>query len=143
PNDTSAAPQPIPERERKMLAAFDLYITYIKDPRDDDLVEMKFRKANTYRKYNHYDEAIPMFLDIIEHHKQHETAEYSANLLLDIYNNKKDYKAMLALVDKLDGDPKFLEGKATLKEVLARLKLQALRKDAEQCEADAKRSADF
>ncbi len=32
-------------------------------------------------------------------------------------------KTMLALVDKLDGDPKFLEGKDDLKEVLAKLKV--------------------
>jgi tetratricopeptide (TPR) repeat protein len=143
PNDTRAAPQPIPERERKMLAAFDLYITYITDPKDDDLVEMKFRKANLYRRYHHDDEAIPMLLDIIEHHKQHETAEFSANLLLDIYHHKKDYEAMLALVDQLDGDPAFLDGKPTLQKVLARLKIQALRKSAEQCEADAKQRADL
>ncbi|HEX8111037.1 MAG TPA: tetratricopeptide repeat protein [Kofleriaceae bacterium] len=142
-NDTTAAPQPIPEREQKMLAAFDIYITYVKDPKDDDLVGMKFLKANTYRRYNHYDEAIPMFLDIIEHHKQHETAEFSANLLLDIYNNKKDYRAMLALVDKLDGDPKFLEGKDTLKDVLAKLKVQAVRKDAEKQEQEGKATNDY
>src|SRR4030095_2930510 len=29
-------PQEIPEREKKMLAAFDIYITYIKDPKDDE-----------------------------------------------------------------------------------------------------------
>jgi tetratricopeptide (TPR) repeat protein len=142
-NDTTAAPQPIPEREQKMLAAFDIYINYVKDPKDDDLVGMKFLKANTYRRYNHYDEAIPMFLDIIEHHKQHETAEFSANLLLDIYNNKKDYKAMVTLVDKLDGDPKFLEGKDTLKDVLARLKIQAVRKDAEKQEQEGKANNDY
>jgi tetratricopeptide (TPR) repeat protein len=143
PNDVNAAPLPIPEREQKMLAAFDIYINYIKDPKDDDLVGMKFLKANTYRKYNHYDEAIPMFLDIIDHHKQHETAEFSANLLLDIYNNQKDYKAMLALVDKLDGDPKFLEGKDTLKDVLAKLKVQAVRKDAEDLEKKGRTSNDY
>lgn len=142
-NDTKAAPLPIPEREQKMLAAFDIYINYIKDPKDDDLVGMKFLKANTYRRYNHYDKAIPMFLDIIDHHKQHETAEFSANLLLDIYNNQKDFKSMLALVDKLDGDPKFLEGKDTLKEVLAKLKVQAVRKEGEELERVGKASKDF
>src|SRR6185295_5614374 len=30
--------KPIPEREQKMLDAFDVYIQYIKDPNDDDLV---------------------------------------------------------------------------------------------------------
>src|SRR5215467_8676603 len=74
--DTKAAPLPIPEREQKMLAAFDIYITYVKDPKDDDLVGMKFLKANTYRRYNHYSEAIPLFLDIIEKHTQHATAEF-------------------------------------------------------------------
>jgi hypothetical protein len=34
-------PGEIPERERKMLAAFDLYLGYVKDPKDDDLVRMK------------------------------------------------------------------------------------------------------
>ena len=57
--DNSA--KPIPEREQKMLAAFDIYINYIKDPKDEELVGMKFLKANIYRRYNHYDEAIPIF----------------------------------------------------------------------------------
>lgn len=143
PTDTKAAPLPIPEREQKMLAAFDIYINYIKDPKDDELVGMKFLKANIYRRYNHYDQAIPIFMDILDHHKQHETAEYSANLLLDIYNNQKEFDKMLALVDKLDGDAKFLEGKDDLKATLARLKSQSLRKRAEVLESSAKESSDF
>jgi tetratricopeptide (TPR) repeat protein len=142
-NDTKAAPLPIPEREQKMLAAFDIYINYVKDPKDDDLVGMKFLKANTYRRYNHYDQAIPLFLDIVEKHPQHETAEFAANLLLDIYNNQKDYKSMLALVDKLDGNPKFLEGKDTLKEVLAKIKVQAVRKEGEELERVGKQNNDY
>ena len=82
------APPDIPEREQKMLAAFDIYINYIKDPKDDELVGMKFLKANIYRRYNHFDEAIPIFQDILDHHRQHETAEYSANFLLDIYQSR-------------------------------------------------------
>jgi tetratricopeptide (TPR) repeat protein len=143
PTDKNAQPKPIPEREQKMLAAFDIYINYIKDPKDDDLVAMKFVKANTYRRYNHYEEAVPIFLDILDHHKQHETAEFAANLLLDIYNNQQRYDDMLALVDKLDGDAKFLEGKDELKTTLAHLKMQSLRKGAEKKEADAKASNDF
>jgi tetratricopeptide (TPR) repeat protein len=143
PTDKNAQAKPIPEREQKMLAAFDIYINYIKDPKDDDLVAMKFVKANTYRRYNHYEEAIPIFLDILDHHKQHETAEYAANLLLDIYNNQQRYDDMLALVDKLDGDAKFLEGKDDLRTTLARLKMQSLRKGAEKKEADAKAGNDL
>jgi tetratricopeptide (TPR) repeat protein len=141
--DKKAEPKPIPEREQKMLAAFDIYINYIKDPKDDELVGMKFLKANIYRRYNHYEEAIPIFMDILEHHKQHETAEYSANLLLDTYNSQQRYDDMLALVDKLDGDAKFLEGKDDLKATLAKLKGQSLRKRAENMEKVAKDSNDY
>jgi tetratricopeptide (TPR) repeat protein len=141
--DKKAEPKPIPEREQKMLSAFDIYINYIKDPKDDDLVAMKFTKANIYRRYNHYEDAIPIFMDILEHHKQHETAEFAANLLLDTYNSQQRYDDMLALVDKLDGDAKFLEGKDDLKATLAKLKGQSLRKRAEKVEEIAKASNDF
>ena len=93
-----------------MLAAFDIYINYIKDPKDDELVGMKFLKANIYRRYNHFDEAIPLFLDILDKHREHETAEYSANLLLDTYNRMKKYDEMLALVEKLDCGPEVPRG---------------------------------
>lgn len=141
--DKVPAAKPIPEREQKMLAAFDVYINYIKDPKDDDLVGMKFLKANIYRRYNHFDEAIPIFQDILDHHRQHETAEYSANLLLDTYNRLQRYEDMLTLVDKLDADKKFLEGKEELNAVLGKIKQQSMRKRAEKLEKEAKESKDF
>ena len=141
--DKDVAAKPIPEREQKMLAAFDIYINYIKDPKDDELVGMKFLKANIYRRYNHFDEAIAIFQDILDKHRQHETAEYSANLLLDTYNRLQKYDEMLALVEKLDADPKFLEGKDDLKATLGKIKAQSMRKKAEKLEATAKESKDF
>lgn len=141
--DKVPAPKPIPPREEKMLAAFDIYINYIKDPKDDDLVSMKFVKANTYRRYNHFDQAIPIFNEILDKHRSHETAEYSAQLLLDSYNRLQRYDDMLALADKLDGDKKFLDGKDTLAEVLGKIRAQSLRKKAERLEKSAKESKDF
>lgn len=141
--DKIPEPKPIPPREEKMLAAFDIYINYIKDPKDDELVGMKFLKANIYRRYNHFDQAIPLFLDILDHHRQHETAEFAANLLLDTYNRTQKYDDMLALVEKLDADPKFLEGKDDLKQTLNTLKAQSMRKKAESLEKKAKETKDF
>ncbi len=140
---TIPEPKPIPERDQKMLAAFDIYIKYIKDPKDDELVAMKFLKANLFRRYNHFDEAIPLFMDILDHHRDHETAEYSAQLLLDTYNRLHKYDEMLALADKLDADKKFLEGKDTLKTTIETLKAQSLAKRAEHLEQIAKDSKDF
>ncbi len=142
-NKKPGDPQPIPEREQKMLAAFDIYINYIKDPKDDELVGMKFLKANIYRRYNHFDEAIPIFQDILDHHREHETAEYSANLLLDTYNRLQRYDEMLALADKLVEDKKFLDGKDELKTTIEKLKATSMRKRAEKLESDAKAGSDF
>ncbi|MDB4956108.1 MAG: Tetratricopeptide repeat protein [Myxococcales bacterium] len=137
-NDKKPEPKPIPEREQKMLAAFDIYINYIKDPKDDELVGMKFLKANIYRRYNHFDEAFPIFMDILEHHREHETAEYSANLVLDSYNRQQKYDELLALADKLSADKKFMEGKDDLKATLDKIKATAARKAAEKLEREAK-----
>ena len=137
-NSKAGPPQPIPEREQKMLAAFDLYIHYIKDPNDDELVGMKFLEGNALRRYNHFDEAIPIFLDILEHHRQHETAEYAANLLLDIYNLLGRHQEMLALADKLDQDKPFLEGKQELAATIGRLKAKAMRDRAQAYEKQGK-----
>jgi tetratricopeptide (TPR) repeat protein len=135
--------KPIPPREEKMLAAFDIYINYIKDPKDDELVGMKFLKANIYRRYNQFDKAIPLFEDILDKHREHETAEYSANLLLDTYNRTQKYDALLALAEKLGKDQKFLDGKDDLKAVLGDIKAKSMRKKAEQMEKEAKASKDF
>ena len=136
-------PQPIPEKEQKMLAAFDVYIKYIKDPKDDELVGMKFLKANIYRRYNHFDEALPIFEDIYRNHKQHETAEYSVNLMLDTLNKTQRYDEMIKWVDILVEDKKFLEGKEDLAERIEIIKQQSLRKAAETLEKTAKETNDF
>ncbi len=135
--------KPIPEREAKMLDAFDVYIKYIKDPKDKELVGMKFLKANIYRRYNHFDKAQPIFEDIIANHRDHETAEFSVNLLLDSLNRAKKYEDMIKWVDILLADKKFLEGKDELAERLEGLKLTSLRKAIEQVEARAKDTKDY
>lgn len=135
--------QPIPEREQKMLAAFDIYINYVKDPKDDELVGMKFLKANIYRRYNDFDKALPLFEEILDKHRDHETAEYAANLLLDSYNRMKRYDDMLAVATKLDQDKKFLEGKDQLRKTIDGLRVTYERKAAELAESKAKESGDI
>ena len=136
--DKLPEPKPIPEREQKMIDAFDVYIKYIKDPKDEELVGMKFLKANIYRRYNQFDKAIPMFQEIIDKHREHETAEYAANLLLDTYNRQHKFDELLTLADKLAADKKFLEGKEDLKEVVVKIQSVAARKKAEELEKKAK-----
>ena len=69
-----------------MIAAFDTYIKYVPDA--PELVTIKYRKARIYYEYNHFDEASPLFEDIVDKHPKHELAIYSANLLLDTLNTQ-------------------------------------------------------
>ena len=134
-------PRPIGEREQKMIAAFDIYIKYIKDPSDDELVMMKFLKARIFWRHDHLEDSLPMFLDIVQDHSQHESALYSANIALDSLIRLKKYDEMNKVVAKMLKDEKFLADKDELKERLLRIKSVAMRKAAEQLEKDGQHIA--
>ncbi|HVK72416.1 MAG TPA: tetratricopeptide repeat protein [Kofleriaceae bacterium] len=141
-------PKPIPEREQKMIDAFDVYIKYIKDPKDDELVGMKFLKGNMYRRYNRHEEALPILEDIIKTHPQHETAYYSANAVLDIYIITKKYDKVAEWAQWFADNPKFITAKSDqdrsqLGERVTAILAVAERKKAEQLEQEAKKSGDF
>lgn len=142
-SETLPPAKEIPDRERKMIEAFDVYINYIKDPKDEELVMMKFLKARIFWRYNHFDEAVPLFEDIVEKHIDHETGEYSVNLLLDTLNRAQRYDEMLKWVDILLAKKKFLEDKEDLAQRLELLKRQSMRKNAEKLERQAKETGDY
>ncbi|HXI54477.1 MAG TPA: tetratricopeptide repeat protein, partial [Polyangia bacterium] len=112
-------PMPIPEYQKKMIAAFDTYIQYVPDA--PELVVIKYRKARIYYEYNHFDDAAKLFQDIVEKHPNHELAIYSANLLLDSLNAQTKTKEVVAWVDKflempnLMKDPEFGKQMVALK----------------------------
>jgi tetratricopeptide (TPR) repeat protein len=103
---------PIPDTTRKLLAAIDAYIAVIQDPNDDDVIGVKFIAANTYRHYNHFDEAIALCEDILAHHLEHVNAEYAATLLVGMLDTLGRHDEMLATIDALIANPKFLGGKS-------------------------------
>jgi tetratricopeptide (TPR) repeat protein len=142
-DDKLGAAKPIPPREQKMIDAFDVYIKYITDPKDSERVGMMFMKANIYRRFNHYDLSTPILQDILQNHRDHETAEFSANLLLDQYRRQQDYDSLVALADKLEADKAFLEGKDDLKERLAQIKEKSMRDKATHHEDLGKKNNDF
>jgi tetratricopeptide (TPR) repeat protein len=141
--DKVPPPTPIPEREQRMIEAFDVYIDYVKDPKDDQLVVMKFFRARIYWRYNHLDRAVPLFEDIINNHLDHETAEFAVNLLIDTLNRQQRYDEMIKWVDILLEKKKFLADKEDLQENLETLKSQSLRRNAEQLEKVAKDTGNF
>jgi tetratricopeptide (TPR) repeat protein len=106
-------PLPIPEAQQKMIEAFDTYIKYVPRAGNDQLVNIKYRKARVFYEYNHFDQAIPLFEDIVTNHTEHELAVYAANLLLDCFNilgryeDIEKYVARFVKMPALMKDPEF------------------------------------
>jgi TolA-binding protein len=65
-----------------------------KFPQAQKTPEIRFRIGRLYYQHNQFDQAVPYFKEIIQKHPNTKYAEYSANLLLDIYNLKKDYAGL-------------------------------------------------
>ena len=79
------AAQPVPAREQKLLDAFERYRKSVRDASDPERVAITFLEGNLLRRYNQFDRALPLLVEIIERHPKHETAYYAANLVLDIH----------------------------------------------------------
>jgi len=130
--------EPIPEKEQKMIAAFDVYIKYVTDNKDDELTQIKFFKGRIYWKYHNYDKAIPLLEEVIKTRPDHEVAEFAVNILLDALARAGKTEDLLKWVDRVLAMEKFLEGKDDLRQNLELLKRQSERMLAEKLEKDGK-----
>ena len=126
-------PRPIPEYQKKMIDAFDTYIKYVPDA--PELIKIKYRKARVFYDYNHFEEAIKLFADIVDHHPTDELAIYSANLLLDCLNILKRYKELLATVEKYLANPVLMKDEEFRKQMVS-LKTDSLVAEAKQYEKE-------
>jgi tetratricopeptide (TPR) repeat protein len=131
--ENAMKPRPIPEYQKKMIDAFDTYIKYVPDA--PELVKIKYRKARVFYDYNHLEEAIKLFADIVDHHVNDDLAIYSANLLLDSLNILKRYKELLATVEKYLGNPVLMKDQEFRKQMVM-LKTDSLVVEAKQYEKD-------
>jgi len=126
-------PRTIPEYQKKMVDAFDTYIKYVPDA--PELVKIKYRKARIFYDYNHFEEAIKLFQDIVDHHVSDDLAIYSANLLLDCLNIMKRYKELLAQVEKFLANPTLMKDQEFRKQMVS-LKTDSLVAEAKQYEKE-------
>lgn len=105
----SVEPIDLDPRVARFISVSEDYIKRLPDT--EKAVEMKFRIGRLYYQHNQFDQAIPYFKDIVAKHQKSKYAEYSANLLLDIYNLKKDYAGL----EKTGGELLALPGIANSK----------------------------
>ncbi|MEQ1875560.1 MAG: tetratricopeptide repeat protein, partial [Bdellovibrionia bacterium] len=104
-NRTGKSVEPVPfgPAETKFEAAANKYVlTY---PKGERVVDVKFKLGRLHYAYNHLDQALAIFQDIVANHPKTKNALYSANLILDIYNLRKDYDGIIkAATDMLAND---------------------------------------
>lgn len=83
--------QPIPfdPSSESFIKAANWYIQ--KFPNGERAAELKFRVARLYYQHNQFDQANDGFKKVVQQHPKTKYSEYSANLLLDIFNLRKDY----------------------------------------------------
>ncbi len=105
----------IPALKRHLLEASERYLKYV--PNGDKKVEIAFKAANIFYRYNHFDEAVKRFADIAENHQDYKfengdrAAEMAANLILDTFNLQNDWGKVNEWARRFYKDPKLATGK--------------------------------
>ena len=87
-----------------MRAFEQVALNYINNfPKGESRVAIQYRLASLllYYYYNQFDNSLKLLNQIIEQSPKTKYAEYSANLILDIYNVRKDYVGLKAAGAKI------------------------------------------
>lgn len=82
-------PEEIPANEKRFLEVADYYIKEY--PTAERIVDVKFRIASIYYRFHHFDTAQNLLKEIALKYPKHRSATTAANIVLDIYNMKKEY----------------------------------------------------
>ncbi len=70
-------------------------------PKKDDTVAIRYRLGTLYYYYNQFDKAVAMFQQVIEDAPGSEYADFSANLILDSYNLRRDFSGLEKAAQKM------------------------------------------
>jgi hypothetical protein len=141
--DRVPEPTPLSPQEERLLRAFDVYLALGAFADPDEVPGIVFLRGNILRRHHRYTEAEPWFQTIIDDHPRHETAEYAANALLDMYILGARYDELAALAARLHADTAFLAGRADLAERLEDLLARIGRKAAEALEKAARETGEW
>lgn len=96
---SSTEPVPLGQVEKNFESGCKRYLKSF--PHGEKANDVKFRLARMYYTYNQFDAALYYFREVIKENPASKNAEYSANLILDIYNLRKDYEGMIKAGNEL------------------------------------------
>jgi hypothetical protein len=127
-------PRPLDPESQRLVSIIDTYLELAPTEYSEDTAHARFLRANTYRRYDQLDKAIPDFVTIVEHERTSEVGVYAVNLLLDSLNRAERYDELVRWARTLRTDAVLLERSEDLGELLVRIDAIGTRKEAEQLE---------
>ena len=113
-------PVAVPPAVEALVEALDAFVE-IADPSDPDVAGVKFLAGNALHKWRQPD-ALARLEEVLREHRDHETAEYAANILLDALLRAGRVDEVSALVEELLADGAFLASRRELRQTLERLR---------------------
>lgn len=108
----------IPAPKKNLLVACERYIRYV---RAEKLVEVMYKAANIYYRYNLFESAVKLFGQIALEHPQVDLAEYAVNLILDSYNLQNNLEKVLEWARRFHASEPLLKAHPKLREDLAKV----------------------
>lgn len=106
----SLEPVALDPRSERFVKAGRWYIQH--SPNSEKVPEIRFRIGRLYYQSNQFELASAEFKEIVQKYPKTKYSEYSANLLLDIYNLRKDYAGLEKTGAELLSMPGFASSKA-------------------------------
>jgi len=110
---------PIPKEKQQLVDACQRYLALV--PRGEKAVEVAYKAANVYYRYNAFPEAVKLFAEIADHHPRHELSRYAANLALDTYNLQGDWRGMNGAAKRFWQNGELMRAQPALREDLAKV----------------------
>lgn len=104
------AKKKIPVLPAKTIEAARLYIqkSNVNSP---DIDQIKYAEAKLLYDYNHFNEAIPVFEDIVQHYSRSKIAPTAAKLLLSSFHLTRDIENLNKWAEKIAGNPTLMKGR--------------------------------
>jgi tetratricopeptide (TPR) repeat protein len=125
PYEAAVSPRPLPPVDAWFVHATEIYERL--DHGAPDAVVAEFIRANTLHRYDQLEAANVLYLDIIATHPEHAVAEYAVNVAADTFVRLGQFDQVVAFVDRLRADKRFLALHPNLLHMLHLLHLQSLR----------------
>jgi cellulose synthase operon protein C len=126
-NTPAGPPRPLSPAEKRLMAAFDLYVASV--PTSPELPAIEYRRARLLYDRNHLAEAAPLFWRVVERHPESELAIYAGNLHLDSLN------VLQRKAEVCSGARKLLQGPLAARDAQAQREWKRIVADCARLEA--------